>query len=79
MWRSAFSDLAGRIVRHWVEKRPQVSGAYTLTWAGEDQAGQILAPGIYLLEIGIDTDSNAQSGAHGGAAGDPCHLLEKEA
>ena len=53
-------DLAGKIVRHWVEKRPQVSGAYTLTWAGEDQAGQILAPGIYLLEIGIDTDSNAK-------------------
>ena len=53
-------DLSGRLMRDWVEERGQVSGAYSVTWSGRDQAGDIVPPGIYLLEVDVDADSKAR-------------------
>ena len=46
-------DLAGRLIRHWRETRPLVSGEYALRWSCEDQSGALVAPGLYLLEVGV--------------------------
>ena len=46
-------DLAGRLVRHWQETRPLVSGEYALRWSCEDQSGALVAPGMYLLEVEV--------------------------
>ena len=53
-------DLAGRLVHQWRERRSQVSGTYATTWAGDDQDGKTVPPGIYLLEIDVDADSGAK-------------------
>ncbi|MCY3790592.1 MAG: hypothetical protein OXH63_17595, partial [Gemmatimonadetes bacterium] len=46
-------DLAGRLVRHWQETRPLISGEYALRWSCEDQSGALVAPGLYLLEVEV--------------------------
>ena len=46
-------DLAGRLVRHWEETRPLISGEYALRWSCEDQSGALVAPGLYLLAVEV--------------------------
>ncbi len=53
-------DLGGRLVRVLDIQRPQVAGAYSIAWAADDEAGQVVAPGIYILRLAVDTDSNAE-------------------
>ena len=53
-------DLSGRQVHGWSEQRPRVSGAYTVPWNGQDGSGRVVPPGIYILEIGVDTDSDSR-------------------
>jgi flagellar hook assembly protein FlgD len=55
-------DLSGRLVNAWSERRPNVSGAYTVEWKGEAVSGQVLPPGIYILEISVDVDSGSGAG-----------------
>lgn len=47
--------LAGQKVRS-LSGGVQGAGRHTLQWDGRDDAGQIVAPGVYLARIGADTD-----------------------
>ena len=35
----------------------QDSGPQQVTWDGRDERGQVLAPGLYLLSVALDTES----------------------
>ena len=51
-------DLSGRLVRQ-LSDAPVSSGRHTVRWPGTDAAGDLVPPGIYILRIDIDTDSDA--------------------
>ncbi len=51
-------DLGGGLVRSWEERRGLASGPYTVSWAGDDQSGQLVPPGTYVLEIEVDADAD---------------------
>ena len=51
-------DLGGRLVRRLDTQKPLVAGKYALAWAAEDQQGRVVPPGIYILRIDIDADSD---------------------
>jgi hypothetical protein len=50
-------DLAGRLVRRLIERRQDARGQYELVWDGADAQGDLVAPGLYLVRIGVDVDS----------------------
>ena len=54
-------DLGGGLVRTWEERRPLASGSYAVRWSGHDQSGRLVPPGIYLLEIEVDADTDVSS------------------
>jgi hypothetical protein len=45
-------DTRGRLIRRLFEERTQ--GTVRLTWDGTDQAGQVLASGVYLIQLESD-------------------------
>ncbi len=49
-------DLSGRKVRQLVSARRPV-GAYSETWDGRDEQGELVAPGLYVCRIGVEADS----------------------
>ena len=49
-------SLEGRLVAL-VERGQQGSGPQTLRWDGRDQHGNALAPGVYLLGIGVEAET----------------------
>ena len=51
-------DLSGRLVSRLDTQKPLVAGKYVLDWAAEDQQGRLVPPGIYILRIDIDADSD---------------------
>ena len=51
-------DLGGRLVRRLDTQKPLVAGEYVLDWAADDEQGQQVPPGIYILRIDIDADSD---------------------
>ena len=51
-------DLGGRLVRRLDTQKPLVAGEYVLDWAADDEQGQLVPPGIYILHIDIDADSD---------------------
>ena len=51
-------SLDGRQVAQ-VERGPQGSGPQRLHWDGRDQRGALLAPGLYLLGIGIEAEDDS--------------------
>ena len=51
-------DLSGRLVRRLDTQKPLVAGKYVLDWTAEDQQGRVVPPGIYILRIDIDADSD---------------------
>jgi hypothetical protein len=51
-------DLAGRIV--WHESRMSF-GDQAFSWDGRDDAGNLVAPGIYLCRVEVDADSEQAS------------------
>ena len=51
-------DLSGRLVSRLDTQKPLVAGKYVLDWAAEDQQGRVVPPGIYILRIDIDADSD---------------------
>ena len=51
-------DLSGRLMRRLDVQKPLVAGRYVLDWAAEDQQGQVVPPGIYILRVDIDADSD---------------------
>ena len=48
-------DVRGVIVRRLLDGSGRV-GHYTLSWAGEDDAGEMVTPGIYICSIKVKTD-----------------------
>ena len=51
-------DLSGRLVRQ-LRDAPVSAGRHTVQWTGVDDAGELVPPGIYILRVDIDTDSDA--------------------
>ena len=51
-------DLGGRLVRRLDTQKPLVAGEYVLDWAADDEQGRLVPPGIYILRIDIDADSD---------------------
>ena len=50
-------DLSGVAVAELAEQRPDPRGRYALVWSGQDGAGQVVPPGIYLVRLEVETDS----------------------
>ncbi len=48
-------DLSGQRVRS-IEQEA-VSGGYTQNWDGRDGKGNLVAPGLYLVRVGVDADA----------------------
>lgn len=55
----ALYDLSGRTIQVLHDRR-QTAGPIALSWGGEDEAGQIAAPGHYLLRIEVQGDAQSQ-------------------
>ncbi len=53
-------DLSGRAVRILDVQKPIVAGKYSIDWAADDERGQVVPPGIYILRINVDADSDSQ-------------------
>ncbi|MYA23352.1 MAG: hypothetical protein F4Z30_11425 [Gemmatimonadetes bacterium] len=51
-------DLGGRLVRRLDTQKPLVAGKYVLNWVADDEQGQLVPPGMYILRIDIDVDSD---------------------
>jgi flagellar hook assembly protein FlgD len=50
-------DLSGRLVRHLVERRALSTGVRSLSWDGRDDAGKMVAPGIYHVRLRVATET----------------------
>ena len=50
------SDMSGRVVRTLREVRSQANGLYQIDWDGLNEHDQLVAPGIYVARIGVDTE-----------------------
>ena len=55
--KATISDLSGRVFQTILEERRFSTGAYTLSWNGRDGAGRRVPPGVYLMRLEIDTDT----------------------
>ena len=64
-------DLSGRLVRQLVEQRGVSTGAYGVGWDGRDELGAVVAPGVYVVRLRVDTDTQ---GARVGA-GEVLHTI----
>ena len=52
-------DLSGLLVRTLSVQRATVAGTYSVEWLADDDRGQVVPPGIYILRIDVETDSNS--------------------
>jgi flagellar hook assembly protein FlgD len=55
-------NLSGQLV--YEEIQQVVAGPQMLSWDGRDHAGQLVPPGIYLLNIRISGDAREQNQQH---------------
>ena len=55
----ALYDLSGRKVRV-LHDRQQTAGPITLSWDGQDESGQLAAPGNYILRVEVQGDAQTQ-------------------
>jgi hypothetical protein len=51
-------DLSGRVVARVEELRPDSRGQYSLLWNGQDAAGNLVPPGIYVARVDVAVDSD---------------------
>ena len=58
--RAAVHDLAGLRVREIYDGR-DLSGPNALTWDGKDDAERLVAPGLYLLRVEVETDEGNET------------------
>ena len=49
-------DLGGRQIRRLAQERPFSTGPYEVEWDGRDDGGRMVPPGLYLVELSVDTD-----------------------
>ena len=61
--RVSLYSLGGRKIREICQCRSHPSGRYRIEWAGEDQQGRRVLPGLYLCRIEIDADSESAQAA----------------
>jgi len=60
-------DLAGRRIRQLRQARSDTRGSYRVAWAGDDDDGKRVAPGIYLVRLEMFAESGrAESTLHTG-------------
>ena len=57
--RTEVFDLSGRRLWEDVQLRTRASGSYQVQWGGVDEAGSLLAPGVYLLRVEVDAAREA--------------------
>ena len=53
----AIYDLNGQQVYKYLDQRSDPRGRYAVEWAGRDQGGRLVSPGIYLAQISVKADS----------------------
>ena len=53
---AAIYDLGGRQIRRLTQERPFSTGPYEVEWDGRDDGGRMVPPGLYLVELSVDTD-----------------------
>ena len=58
----ALYDLSGRRVRV-LHDQQQTAGPITLSWDGQDESGQLAAPGNYILRVEVQGDAQTQETA----------------
>ena len=63
--RVQIRDLRGRRVWRAVEHRAVARGHYTMYWDGRDQAGNLVPPGLYVVELNVDTETEQTGIARG--------------
>lgn len=51
-------DLRGRRLRTLTENRSEATGLYQLAWDGRDDNGKLVAPGLYVARVGVNTDGS---------------------
>jgi len=56
-------DLSGRTVRQ-LQTGDVVNGPQTFTWNGQDDSGQLVPPGLYILKLSVDTDTGSEQQTH---------------
>jgi len=61
--QAAIHDLAGRRLRALVDD-DRGRGRSTLEWDGRDEAGKLVAPGVYLLRIEVETNAETVAETH---------------
>ena len=49
-------DLSGRLVRTLRRQQEVGAGEYELEWDGEDEAGGLVPPGMYVLRFHVEAD-----------------------
>lgn len=54
----AIYDLSGRLLRTLREQRRVSTGRYQVSWDGRDEQGNLPPPGLYLVSVEIDTDTD---------------------
>jgi len=53
-------DVTGRSVRKIIDHRPTQPGRHSFAWNGRNDRGQLVAPGIYFLELSAGSDRRIQ-------------------
>lgn len=53
-------DLSGTVVRELLSEGKE-SSLCTVSWDGKDDDGHLVPPGVYVVRVGVDTDSGVES------------------
>ena len=49
-------DLGGRLIWRLAQARPFSTGPYEIEWDGRDDGGRVVPPGLYVVQLSVDTD-----------------------
>ena len=52
-------DLSGTMVAQIIEERDDPRGVYSLSWTGHDAHGDLVAPGIYIARVEVESQSES--------------------
>lgn len=50
-------NMGGRQIRRLAQERPFSTGTYEIEWDGRDDGGRMVPPGLYLVQLSVDTDT----------------------
>jgi flagellar hook assembly protein FlgD len=57
--RVRFFDLSGRLLLE--EERDGTAGQQVFRWGGRDEQGQLVPPGLYIVELNVGGDAGDES------------------